>query len=106
MIRLLLQKQSDQSLHCLSLKLFGKQLVFKILKHLPYFPFMGMWRVLVVQKEQHVIYRLMAGGGGREAQANMEETDRERRPLVEAHNRLLSRKEHLEIRCEICYACS
>ena len=32
-----------------------------------------------MQSEQHVIYRLKAsGGGGREAQANMEETDRER----------------------------
>ena len=28
----------------------------------------------MVQSEQHVIYRLMAGGG-REAQANMEETE-------------------------------
>ena len=37
--------------------------------------------VLVVQSEQRVIYRLMAGeGGGREAQAYMEETDRERLP--------------------------
>ena len=35
--------------------------------------------VLVVQSEQHVIYRLMAGGG-MEAQANMEETDGERLP--------------------------
>ena len=37
----------------------------------------------MVQSEQHVIYRLMAGGGGgvdREAQANMEETDGERLP--------------------------
>ena len=35
----------------------------------------------MVQSEQHVIYRLMAGGGGgREAQANMEELDRERLP--------------------------
>ena len=33
----------------------------------------------MVQSEQHVIYRLMAGGG-RKAQANMEETDRERLP--------------------------
>ena len=40
---------------------------------------LGMWRVLVVQSEQHVIYRLMASGG-REAQANMEETDGERLP--------------------------
>ena len=31
----------------------------------------------MVQSEQLVIYRLMAGGS-REAQANMEETDRER----------------------------
>ena len=38
---------------------------------------LDMWRVLVVQSEQHVIYRLKAGGG-REAQANMEETDGER----------------------------
>ena len=45
-------------------------------------------------------------GGGREAQANMEETDRERLPWVEAHHSWPSRKEHLEIRCEICYACS
>ena len=30
-----------------------------------------------MQSEQHVIYRLMAGWGS-EAQANMEETDRER----------------------------
>ena len=35
----------------------------------------------MVQSEQHVIYRLMAGGGGdMEAQANMEETDGERLP--------------------------
>ena len=47
---------------------------------------LGMWSILVVQSEQHVIYRLMAGGG-REAQANMEETDRERLPGVEAHDR-------------------
>ena len=36
----------------------------------------------MVQSEQDVIYRLMAGGGGggggSEAQDNMEETDRER----------------------------
>ena len=50
-------------------------------------------------------YRLLAGGG-REAQANMEETDRERLPWVEAHNNWPSRKEHLDIRCEICYACN
>ena len=30
----------------------------------------------MVQSEQHMIYRLMASGG-REAQANMEETDRD-----------------------------
>ena len=40
----------------------------------------------MLQSEQHVIYRLKAGGGGggggggREAQANVEETDRERLP--------------------------
>ena len=33
----------------------------------------------MVQSEQHEIYRLMAGGG-KEAQANMEETDGERLP--------------------------
>ena len=33
----------------------------------------------MVQSGQHVMYRLMAGRG-REAQANMEETDRERLP--------------------------
>ena len=33
----------------------------------------------MVQSEQHVIYRLMAGGD-REVQANMEETDAERLP--------------------------
>ena len=33
-----------------------------------------------MQSEQHVIYRLMADLGGREAQPNMEETDRERLP--------------------------
>ena len=61
----------------------------------------------VVQSEQQVIYRLMPGGwGGREAQANMEETDREILQWVEAHNGWPSRKEHLEIRCEICYTCS
>ena len=32
------------------------------------------------QSEQHVNYRLMAGGGGGGAQANMEETDGERLP--------------------------
>ena len=37
----------------------------------------------------------------REAQADMEETDREGLPGVEAHNSWPSRKEHLEIRCEI-----
>ena len=40
---------------------------------------LGMWSVLVVQSEQYVIYRLMAGGG-REAQANKEETDGEELP--------------------------
>ena len=43
----------------------------------------------MVQSEQHDIYddcRLMAGAGGREAQANMGETDRERLPCVEAHD--------------------
>ena len=37
----------------------------------------------MVQSEQHVIYRFEGrggGGGGREAQANMEETDGERLP--------------------------
>ena len=33
----------------------------------------------MVQSEQHVIYRLMAGGG-QGSQANMEETDGERMP--------------------------
>ena len=33
----------------------------------------------MVQSEQHVIYKLMAGGG-REAQANTEETSGERLP--------------------------
>ena len=33
----------------------------------------------MVQSEQHVIYRLLAGGG-REAQTHMEETDGERLP--------------------------
>ena len=33
----------------------------------------------MVQSEQHMIYR-MKGGGGREAQASMEETDSERLP--------------------------
>ena len=37
-----------------------------------------------MQSEQHVIYRLTAGGG--EAQANMEETDGERLQSVEAHD--------------------
>ena len=32
-----LQKQSDLGLPCLSLDIFGRQLVFKILEHLPYF---------------------------------------------------------------------
>ena len=45
---------------------------------------LGMWSVLVVQSEQHVIYRLMAGGG-RKNKANTEETDGERLPWVEAH---------------------
>ena len=31
----------------------------------------------MVQSEQHVIYRLKAGGGAGRFQANMEETDRE-----------------------------
>ena len=50
-------------------------------------------------------YRLRTGGG-REAQPNMEETCRERLPWVEAHDSWPARKEHLEIRCEIRYACS
>ena len=48
-------------------------------------PGLGIWSVLVVQSEQHVIYRLMAGRG-REAQAYMEETDRERLLYGETHN--------------------
>ena len=44
----------------------------------------------MVQSEQHVIYRLTAGGGGGggggEAKANMEETDGERLQSVEAHD--------------------
>ena len=40
---------------------------------------LGIRSVPVVQLEQHVIYRLMAGRG-REAQANLEETDGERLP--------------------------
>ena len=39
----------------------------------------------MVQSEQHVKYRLMADGE-REAQANMDKTDGERLPLVEAHD--------------------
>ena len=39
----------------------------------------------MVQSEQHVIYRLIAGGG-REAQSNAEETDGERLPRVAAHH--------------------
>ena len=42
-------------------------------------------------------------GGGRESQANMEETDGESLSWVEVHDSWPSRKEHLEIRCEICY---
>ena len=46
------------------------------------------------------MYRFMGGGGGgvREAQANMEETDEERLPWVEAHDNWPSRKEHLALR--------
>ena len=40
------------------------------------------------------------------AQTNLEETDRERLLWVEAHGSWPSRKERLQIRCEICYACS
>ena len=40
----------------------------------------------MVQSEQHVIYRLMAGGG-REAQAKMEETDSERLMAVDPQER-------------------
>ena len=43
----------------------------------------GHVELLVMQSEQHVTYRLKAGGG-REAQANIEETDREILPRVEA----------------------
>ena len=38
---------------------------------------LGMWSVPVLRSEQRVIYRLVAGGG-KEAQASMEETDGER----------------------------
>ena len=43
-----------------------------------------------MQSEQHVIIRLMAGGegGGKIALSGS------------------SRKEHLDMRCEICYVCS
>ena len=61
---------------------------------------LGIWSVLVVHSKQYVIYRLMAGGG-REAQSNKEETDGEGLPWVEANDSWPSRKEHLEIRCEI-----
>ena len=36
LIRLLLKKQSDLGLHCMFIGLSGRQLVFKILEHLPY----------------------------------------------------------------------
>ena len=49
---------------------------------------------------------IWSSAGGREVQANMEETDRERLPWVEAHDSWLSRKEHLQTRCKICYVCS
>ena len=42
--------------------------------------------------------------GARETQADMEETDGERLPWVEAQDSWPSRKEHLKVRCEICYA--
>ena len=38
-----------------------------------------------MQSEQHLIYRRQAGGGAG-TQANMEETEGERLPRVEAHN--------------------
>ena len=44
--------------------------------------------------------------GAREAQDDMEEIEVERLPLVEALESQPSRKEHLEIRYEICYTCS
>ena len=45
-------------------------------------------------------------GVDREAQADMEETDGEGLQWVEAHDSWPSRKEHLEIRREICYVSS
>ena len=44
--------------------------------------------------------------GGRQAQANMEETDGEGLPRVEANDSCPLRKEHLEIRWGISYVYS
>ena len=49
---------------------------------------------------------MSGGGGGKKAQTNMEETNRESLIWVEAEDSSPSRKEHLEIRCEIWYAYS
>ena len=44
--------------------------------------------------------------GGRGSGAVMEEADAEGLQWVEAGSSWPSGKQHLEIRCEICYACS
>ena len=48
-----------------------------ILREREGFAALGVWSVLLVQSEQHVIYRLMAGGG-QGGQGIMEETDGKR----------------------------
>ena len=59
-----------------------------------------------IRTASNIWYTDWRQAGGREAKANLEETDGERLSWVEAHDSWPSRKEHLEIKCEICYACS
>ena len=57
----------------------------------------------MVQSEQHVIYRLMEGGRVKLTWKKLTEKDCREWKLTIVDP---SRKEKLEIRCEICSACS
>ena len=74
---------------------------------------LAVWSVLVMQSEQHVIYRLMGGGGGGGGHGGPSlKLTWNKLTKKDIHEWKLTtidpqeRSMNLEIRCEICYGCS